>query len=553
MKVFEFHFNEQQKSKDALTSFVFEPQNNDQENLGTIMLAGQINNAFPKSQELLNNLCQLIKQEHYNTPEVSPKTSFKRALAKANLFLKDQIKEGDATWVGNFNFAAVNITGDLINFIKVGNMKILLIRGNEAYDISDNLEYQGSDTIGSYFLNVAIGKLGLDDKLIITNSDFYETTQKEDILKKIIDSQIWSQKELSNIFKNSKKELKDIKGIALLATNQTKDAKKPKINLTFSLPKINLPKITIPNTNMEMPNFSLKTIAIFSVIVLVIAGGVFAIFKFGFNNSSQMASVTQEEQQGQQTQIPVTEAPVLPEPQIPAFFNMGDVSYSPTKIVVGNEALLMFNNTTEYYKLNTKDLKIVKDASQYPLEMLTLADKSIFFFAPTSTIAEYDLTKDVLGYQQMSLSEGLQINDLVFYNDKLYFLDSATGKILKKSKDKMEDSLKDEKLINARSFAIDGNIWVLADSTRIDKYFSGKFVESITIPNAVDARKIWTKRGSDFIYVLDPQGNQAIVMDKKGTLVKAHQDPAWRNMKDFTVDAKGIIYLVDNQKIYELQ
>jgi hypothetical protein len=213
----------------------------------------------------------------------------------------------------------------------------------------------------------------------------------------------------------------------------------------------------------------------------------------------------------------------------------------------------MFNNTTEYYKLNTKDLKVVKDVSQYPLEMLTLADKSIFFFSPTSTIAEYDLTKDVLGYQQMKLSEGLQINDLVFYNDKLYFLDSASGTILKKSKDKMEESLKDEKLVNARSFAIDGNIWVLADSTRIDKYFSGKFVESITIPSAVDAKKIWTQRGSDFIYVLDTQGNQVIVMDKKGTLVKAHQDPAWRNMKDFAVSSKGIIYLIDNQKIYELQ
>lgn len=552
MKVFEFHFNDQQKSKDVFTSFVFEPQNESQEDLGTIMIAGQIDNAFPKSQELLNNLCQLIKQEHYNVSEISPKVAFKRALVKANLFLKDQIKEGDATWVGNFNFVAVNITGDLINFVKVGNMKILLIRENETYDISDNLEYQGSDAVGSYFLNVAIGKLGLDDKLIITNNDFYDVSQKENILKEVIESQNWSQKELSNIFKNSKKELKDVKGMALLVTNQIKDAKRPKTNLTFSFPKINLPKITIPN--MEMPNFSLKTIAIFSVIVLVIAGGVFAIFKFGFNNSAQTASVTQEEQQqGQQTQIPVTEAPVLPEPLIPAFFNMGDVSYSPTKIVVGNEALFLFNNTTEYYKLNTKDLKVVKDASQYPLEMLALADKSIFFFAPTSTIAEYDLAKDVLGYQQMNLSEGTQINDIVFYNDKLYFLDSATGRILKKSKDKMEDSLKDEKLINARSFTIDGNIWVLADSTRIDKYFSGKFVESITIPNAVDAKKIWTQRGSNNIYILDPQGNQVIVMDKKGSLVKAHQDPAWRNMKDFSVNAKGIIYLVDNQKIYELQ
>jgi hypothetical protein len=552
MKVFEFHFNDQQKSKNVFDSFVFQPENETQEDLGTIMIAGQINNAFDKSQELLKNLCQLIKQEHYNTPDISPKIAFKRALVKANLFLKEKINEGDATWVGNFNFAAVNITGELINFVKVGNMKILLVREKEVYDISDNLEYQGSDTVGSYFLNVAIGKLGPEDKLIITNNDFFQKAQDENILKKVIESQDWSQKELSNIFKNSKKELKDTKGMALLVTNKINDAKRPKTNLIFSFPKINLPKITIPN--MEMPNFSLKTIAIFTVIVLVIAGGVFAIFKFGFNNSTQTASVTQEQQQqGQETQIPTTEAPVLPEPQIPAFFNMGDVSYSPTKIVVGNEALLMFNNTTEYYKLNTKDLKVVKDVSQYPLEMLTLADKSIFFFSPTSTIAEYDLTKDVLGYQQMKLSEGLQINDLVFYNDKLYFLDSASGTILKKSKDKMEESLKDEKLVNARSFAIDGNIWVLADSTRIDKYFSGKFVESITIPSAVDAKKIWTQRGSDFIYVLDTQGNQVIVMDKKGTLVKAHQDPAWRNMKDFAVSSKGIIYLIDNQKIYELQ
>ena len=290
MKVFEFHFNDQQKNKSVFESFVFEPQNETQEDLGAIMIAGQINHAYEKSQELLKNLCQLIQKEHYNTPNISPKIAFKRALVQANLFLKEQIKEGDATWVGNFNFAAVNITGDLINFVKVGNMKILLIRDGETYDISDNLEYQGSDAVGSYFLNVAIGKLGPEDKLVITNNEFFEIAQEENILKQVIDLQNWSQKELSNIFKNSKKELKDIKGMALLVTNQNKDAKRPKTNFAFSFPKINLPKITIPNTNMEMPTFSPKTIAIFLVIVLVIAGGVFAIFKFGFNNNFPIKS-----------------------------------------------------------------------------------------------------------------------------------------------------------------------------------------------------------------------------------------------------------------------
>jgi len=555
MKVFEFHFNSQQKGQNVFDSFIFDPEDNSQEPLGSIIIAGQIDNALPQSYDLLKNLAEIIKEEHYKSSNVSPKIAFKKSLVKANSFLKNLVKEGNVNWLGNFNFAAININQDLISFVKVGNIKILLIRDNETYDISDNLEYQGSDGIGSYFLNVALGKLSPDDRLIIANSELYDSISDNELLKDIINENDWSQKKLSELFKNSKDDLKETKGMALLITMQLKDAKRP--NFSFSFPKITIPKIKKPNMDLPNFNFTSKKIAIFAFFTLIIAGGIFLAFKFGLNKEkTQTATVSQEQttqNQGSQTQVAQTDAPVLPEPKIPAFFNMGDLNYSPTKIAAANSAIYLFNNTTEFYRINTKDLKSVKDTSEQNLEMLALGENSIFFFSPTSTISEYDMSKDVLGYQQIKLSENIKISDLIYYNNKLYFLDSENGIIYKKSKDKIEESLKDQRIVGAKSIAIDGNIWILTQGNKIDKYFSGKFIESIMISGAVNAKKIWTQRGNDNIYVLDPEGTQILVIDKKGNIVKTHQDPAWINIKDFAVNEKGLIYLIDNQKIYELQ
>ncbi len=442
MQFFEFHFNKQDKGQNLFESFVFDPENENQEVMGNLIVAGEINNATQESEGLLNDLAKLIKENHYSACDIASKISFKKSLVKANSYLKNLAKDGKVNWLGNFNFFAMNASQDLINFVKVGNIKILLIREKEIYDIGENLEYQSNDGVGSYFLNVAIGKLGPDDRLIVATSKIYDLLNEKNILKKIVALSDWSQKNLSQIFKQNKKEIANVQGMILMTTSKEKEAKKPIFN--FALPKITIPKITTPF--MEMPNFNFsgKSIAIFSVITLVLTGAGFAIFKFGFSGQNQTASVQTVQTESNQEGEPIgqTDATVLPEPKIPAFFNMGDLNFSPAKISIVSDAIYLFNASNEFYKLNTKDLKAVKNSSQYPLEILTPAESSIFFFSPTSTIAEYDTLKDVLGYQQIKLEETVKINDIFYYNNKLYFLDSQSGVIYKKSKDKIEEALK---------------------------------------------------------------------------------------------------------------
>ncbi len=532
MEIFEFHFNNKEIEDVVFDSLISTKKSKN----GSLFCVGQISNAYPKSKELLIEINTLIKDNFYEQDNDS-KQAFKTSLIKANSFLKQKVKKDETNWLGNLDFASLNVKKDLINFVKLGEIKILLLRGDEVFDISDNLEDQTLDSDpGSYFLNIAIGKLSNGDRMIITTPDLYNVLEDEDILSELIKEE-WNQKDLAGIFKEYKDELRETKGmILMLAFNGA-----PEVKEKFSMPKINIPQL--PEFN-----FSKKKILIALAVPLVIFAGYFTFTQLQKKEVKEIKTVPIVKEEPKE----ITEEISKPEPTIPALYSFAKDDFSPENLVVINNAIYLYNSSGKtFYKINLKDLKTIKTSTNYNFSNPVTGGGSIYFFVAPNTIVEHISTKDIIGSQDLTLDSHIRIDDLFYYNSKLYFLDTTEGSIYKKSKETIVIWGNDKRIKEAKSFAIDGNVWILREKNKIDRYFQGKHKETLEIQGVVNATKIWTQRGIDNIYMLDKGGNKIVIINSTGDIIKEYSDIGLTDIKDFYV-LNGTIYIINNTEIYKL-
>ena len=77
--------------------------------------------------------------------EVSQRGRVDLYLKIINDFLDKEIKSGNVNWLGNLGLAILNLNNSVLNFTKVGKIRILLVRDNELLDLSENLEFQDTE------------------------------------------------------------------------------------------------------------------------------------------------------------------------------------------------------------------------------------------------------------------------------------------------------------------------------------------------------------------------------------------------------------------------
>ena len=230
MRVFELHFNPKRREDRIFDSFVYEPESQEEGHLGSLCVAGELNQAMPQSKDFIENLAGLIKNNFYE------KMDFAGALKVANDFLDKETKSGNVSWLGNLNFAAINVQNSILNFTKVGNIKILLLREGEVLDISQNLELQDVEPYPmKVFSNTASGKLSSEDKILILTKDIFSIISRdEDFLNQL--SRAANEKELKRIFQPQRSAISEISGILLLITQQRESTP-----IGINIPKIKLP------------------------------------------------------------------------------------------------------------------------------------------------------------------------------------------------------------------------------------------------------------------------------------------------------------------------
>ena len=272
MQIFELHFNPQNKKEDRIfDSFVYEPETALEEKLGNLYIVGEFTQALPQNSKFLDKLAGVIKKEYYAAGlQKSCEQSLKEALKKANEFLDKEARKGNVNWLGNLHFAVLNFKDFILNFTKVGGIKILLSREGEFLDVGHNLEFQQQDPYPlKVFGSVATGKLAPDDKIILLTKEMFSVlTEKTNFLSKLRD--VSDEKQIKKILKEQKPILSEASGICmLLLCGKEQVTERITLKKKRSFPSLKLPKISFPDY-LRIP--SKNKILLIAFLLLLAAG-----------------------------------------------------------------------------------------------------------------------------------------------------------------------------------------------------------------------------------------------------------------------------------------
>ncbi len=268
MKVFEFHFNPKIKSNLVFDSFCYEPENLYEKRMGSLYIVGFLKNVLPQNTRFIEKLVKVVKDKYYRSTTGTPEKSLKATLKTANEFLEGITQKGDVSWLGNISFTILSLKDFKLNFTKVGNIKILVLRGGKIIDIDKKITLQDIEPYPlKIFINTVSGKLTENDVILVLTEDIFDFFQKQDMLNEIAQLTPLTEKGLKEILNKKEELLFEISGVfmAVLLTKEVflgkKETVSPKLLKKFSLkeafsPFLNLFKKIRKST---FPSLGLKT------------------------------------------------------------------------------------------------------------------------------------------------------------------------------------------------------------------------------------------------------------------------------------------------------
>jgi hypothetical protein len=244
------------------------------------------------------------------------------------------------------------------------------------------------------------------------------------------------------------------------------------------------------------------------------------------------------------------------------------------KLIKQQNAIYLYNSDNSLYKLNLSNNKInvvatkIEDKGEWQKNAPDVEEGKTLLLYNGSGISQYDFSANELETVEIPLPNGIKIDDLNFYGQKLYLIDGANNKIYKHIKLTQNSFnsgaswlLDNTDLSGAVSMAIDSNIWVLKSSGEIIKLFKGKradFKLKTIDPPLKLPTKIYTTLEMDNIYILEPTGKRLVVIDKLGNLLGQYYSPQFDDLKDFVLEKDkegkeaGKVYLLNGLKVFEI-
>ena len=182
-------------------TFVYEPENIQEQALGNLYIVGGISNKLANnSSYLVNLLASIVKKDYYANPKRNPFEALESALHKANMTLADFTESGNTSWIGNLDMVVAVWQDKILHFSLAGKIKIYLLRNNEITDIGQNLlKNETKPHPFKTFANIASGSLEEGDKIIFatpaianefssgTLKNIFSIETSEGALKKIED------------------------------------------------------------------------------------------------------------------------------------------------------------------------------------------------------------------------------------------------------------------------------------------------------------------------------------------------------------------------------
>ncbi len=238
--------------------------------------------------------------------------------------------------------------------------------------------------------------------------------------------------------------------------------------------------------------------------------------------------------------------------------------FIPQKIVSINNSLYFFSPYSQnLFKVNQNgEGQLIPTENKFNLAV-SIASSTLFFSKPNQLI---NLKDDKLS-EPIFLETpypDFNFDDLSSYRSNLYFLDQKSAEIIKYP---YLENLKwdspqlwlspQSKATGAKSMAIDGNIWILNKDNSIGRYHFGKLQKNLIIelfPEQKNFSKIFTASQLPYLYLLEPEQNRIIILNKTGGIIEQFQSDKFDGLLDFSVSKDGkTIYLLNALKVYQIK
>jgi hypothetical protein len=189
---------------------------------------------------------------------------------------------------------------------------------------------------------------------------------------------------------------------------------------------------------------------------------------------------------------------------------------------------------------------------------MTFADSAFFYSGPDALVEYSDA-----GAQKFTLEfkESFRFGEGQIFFSGAYFLEETEGRIIRfelssSKSSEGENWLSQPRTAKGESMAVDGNIWVLNSENKIEKYYKGELKETISpavFPSIENATKISTSAAAPYLFLLEPDQNRLIVLDKKGGIFKQYASEKFNDLLDLSISEDGkTAFLLNENKVYKL-
>ena len=148
-------------------------------------------------------------------------------------------------------------------------------------------------------------------------------------------------------------------------------------------------------------------------------------------------------------------------------------------------------------------------------------------------------------------------------NNRVYAVDKEAGEVIsflvtsnQLARPLVSASSQTQDLKTAVDIAVDGNIYILSESSGITKYYSGKlaeFKEPGLVAPLSGQGKLYTEDKFENLYVLDAGNNRIVILTPEGEVVKTITSPSFTDLRDFYVNEKtGEIYILNDSALLKI-
>lgn len=240
-----------------------------------------------------------------------------------------------------------------------------------------------------------------------------------------------------------------------------------------------------------------------------------------------------------------------------------DVGFQPVSFALAENAVYTFNGrTSSLYRIaiasKTAETVVDSPTLENALQYFVIGAATPTMMQAGGSLQQYSGTGKKLAALTVQYPTPVSsIQDAAFYNKRLYTLDAANNRIYRHELSGTTYSTgkswltADIDVRNARSFAIDGSVYLVDATGKILRLTNGKPDGTnfdAADPALTDPKSVFTSAELSTLFVLDPANRRVLEYDKKGGFLRQYVADSLTEAKDFLVN-NGTVYVLSGTRV----